>query len=158
MIPERTFKNHEYDAAGRRWIIPSVKLAQLPGSNDYAISLTEIQRIHRGIIHALCTDPTDLTFAEFEFLCDATETTQTEAATVLGLHKSALSKWKARDSGPTGIMSSALKRFFWFKHFAERVSRVKAPLKAMATDTEILRYVRDHTKESDLDAPIVRAA
>lgn len=155
---ERTFHNHRYDAAGHTWIVPTVRLVLLPDDDEYAISLAEIQRIQRGIIHAICTDPAELTFDEFEFLCDVTQTTQTKAAAVLGLHKSTLSKWKSRGTGPSGVTSTALKRYFWFKHFGDRVREVQAPLGTMASDSEILRYVRDHMHETDLDAPHVQAA
>jgi DNA-binding transcriptional regulator YiaG len=150
-------RDHAYAAAGHVWVVPSVRLSDLPDGTA-GLSHEEAGRINRGIVHAICTDSKDLTLDELEFLLDASGATSTELAEHLGIHKSALSKWRSRRSVPAGLLSTALKRFFWFRVFALQIADLQAPLATMASDAALLEYVRSHTAPPDLGASVVHAA
>ncbi len=153
----RSIRNYAYPAGGRSWVVPVVHLTELPDGR-LGLSMAEGERVHRGIAHAVCTGPTPLTLDELEFLLDLARVTSVELAEHLGVHKSALSKWRSRGSIPSGIINTSLKRYFWFQLFSPRIAKLKAPLSAMASDEAVLAYVRAHAEPEDLGASAVRAA
>ena len=77
-------KNYPYQAAGRIWGVPELRLTTLP-DGTVAILEEEINRIHRAIANEICGSPENLTIDELEFLCDITLTSFTDVADYLGM-------------------------------------------------------------------------
>lgn len=98
----RTKRNYPYQAAGRTWTVPELRLTSLPDGSA-AISEEEIQRIHRAIANEICGDEARLTMAELEFLCDATETSFSDVASTLQLHRSTVTRWRKTGEVPKGV-------------------------------------------------------
>ena len=133
-----TLTDYRYQAAGRVWGIPSVRLLVLPDGSQ-AVSEAEIHRIQRAIGNEICGSDGPLTIDELDFLCDATDTSLVEVARVLDLHKSTLSKWRAAGQISKAIYSVHLKKLFWFKLFGEQLGAVAVPLQLLAEVKEFLR-------------------
>lgn len=100
--------------------------------------MDELARLHRAIASAICESDEWLSFEEFEFLCDVTETTFTSAAEHLGQNKSTVSTWRRRGLVPSKLVGNALKRWFWFKLFGERLAGEQMPLLRFASDLSFL--------------------
>ena len=98
-------KNYPYQAAGRTWSVPELRLVSLPDGTA-AISEEEIHRIHRAIANEICGNNTSLSMAELEFLCDVTDTTFSDVADWLQIHRSTVTRW--RKYGHTGAQPRSL--------------------------------------------------
>lgn len=156
-MPDRVLRDYGYEAAGHVWRVPRVRLVLLPDGST-GISEAEIERIHRAIANELCGDEGNLSFVELEFLCDVTSTSLSEVATVLGLHKSTVSKWRETSVLPGDVTSNALKRFFWHKLFGADLATTQIPIEATASDRSLLHYMHDRAIRAKLAAPVVRVA
>ena len=89
----RIKKKYPYQAAGRTWVIPEFHLSELP-DGTIAILESEINRIHHAIANEICGNEESLSKEELEFLCDITQTSFSEIADYLGIHRSTLTKWR----------------------------------------------------------------
>lgn len=133
----RKVRNHRVFAAGQLWEVGSAVVSHLPDGTE-AVSMDELERLHRAIANAICGSDEWLSFEEFEFLCDVTETTFTSAAEHLGLNKSTVSTWRRRGLVPSRLVGNALKRWFWFKLFGDRLAGEQLPLHSFASDLAFL--------------------
>ena len=146
-----TVSDYRYQAAGRAWNVPRVRLTVLPDGSQ-AISEAEIQRIQAAIGNEICGTDAPLTIDELEFLCDATDTSLVEVARLLDLHKSTLSKWRSSGQIPKAIYSIHLKKLFWFKLFGDHLGDDPVPLQHIADEQQFLRYAHEraiHEKLAD---------
>ena len=82
----KTKKNYPYQAAGRTWTVPELRLISLPDGTA-AISEEEIYRIHRAIANEICGSDTTLSMDELEFLCDLTDKSFSDVADCLQIHR-----------------------------------------------------------------------
>ena len=146
-LPEQIEKNYPYNAAGRVWCVPELRLARLP-DGTLGLSLAEIERVHRAIANVVCGSASTLTVEELDFLCDITSSTRSEVAASLGLHRTTLSKWKAAKEHLTPLVSRALKWWFWFRIFGAYVARQKIPFRELPDPTHFLRVA--HQRAVDL--------
>ena len=136
-------KDYKYRAAGRIWLLPELHLVQVP-DGTLTISQDEIDRIHRAIANHICGSPSNLSFDELEFLCDASDTPFYEVADHLCMHKSTLSKWRKSGSVSNSVLSLFLKRWFWFKLFGDRLGNKTVRLKDLGDETEFLAIAKTH--------------
>ena len=146
-----TLTDYRYQAAGRVWNIPRVRLLVLPDGSQ-AVSEAEIQRIQLAIGNEICGSDGPLTIEELDFLCDATDTSLAEVARLLDLHKSTLSKWRATGQISKAIYSVHLKKLFWFKLFGEHLGGDPVPVQLLADEQGFLRYAHEraiHEKLAD---------
>lgn len=149
-------KDYRYHEAGRVWVVKELRLTKLP-DGTLGLSQAEIDRVHRAIANEVCGDEHPLTGEEFEFLCAAAGVTFSEAASVVHVDRSTLTKW--RDSGrPMPVLRSLfLKRWFWFTLFGDGVAEQQVPLHALQNDVEFLRMAHDTAIRENLTEPILRA-
>jgi len=136
-MKNRNVRTHQVFAAGQLWLLESATLTVLPDGSE-AISATELNRIHKAIANAICGTADHLSFEEFEFLCDITESTFSNAAVYLGLNKSTVSTWRRRGLVPSKLVGNALKRWFWFKLFGDSLGKQSLPISAFASDLAFL--------------------
>lgn len=136
-MKSRKVRNHRLFAAGQLWEVGSAVVSVLPDGTE-AISADEIERMHRAVANAICGSDERLSFEEFEFLCDVTESSFAEAAQHLGLNKSTVSTWRRRGLVPSKLVGNALKRWFWFKLFGERLAGERLPLHSFSSDLAFL--------------------
>ena len=151
--------DYQYEAAGRVWCVPSVKLMVFPDGTK-GISLAEFNRIHRAIVNEICGAEELLSIEELDFLCDVTVTTYTEIALELNLHRSALTRWRKSGSIPHRLYSSSLKRFFWFKAFGGDLvlSDTSLSLSALKNDGTVLKFMHDQAIAQHFAEPMPRVA
>ena len=136
-------KNYKYRVAGRTWLVPKLHLKKMP-DGTVAISQDEIDRIHKAIANQICGSSAILSFVELEFLCDVSETPFYEVAKHIGMHKSALSKWRKTGVVQNHITSIFLKRWFWFKLFGQVLSDETIKLKDIRDEIEFLNLAKSH--------------
>lgn len=146
-------KNYKYRVAGRTWLVPKLHLEKMP-DGTVAISQDEIDRIHKAIANQICGSSEDLSFVELEFLCDVSETPFYEVAKYIGMHKSALSKWRKTGAVPNHITSIFLKRWFWFKLFGHVLSDKTVKLKDIRDEIEFLNLAKSHAIGQRLTEPV----
>ena len=149
-IIERDYRYHE---AGHIWLVPELHLMRLP-DGTLGLSEAEIRRVHQGIANEICGGLEPLTTDELEFLCDVAEVTLVEAAAQIGLHKSALSKWKQSGAVPRSLTSLALKRWFWFKLFGDRLGAHVVSLDTFSDDRVFLKAARQHALDEHAADPV----
>lgn len=136
-MKNRTVRKHQVFAAGQLWLLDSAVLSILPDGSE-AISGAELNRIHKAIANAICGTAARLSFEEFEFLCDITGATFSDAATYIGLNKSTVSTWRRRGLVPSTLVGNALKRWFWFKLFGDSLGKQSLPISTFASDIAFL--------------------
>jgi len=136
----KTETDYPYAAAGRVWIVPEYKLAQLP-DGSLVVLKAELDRVHRAIANEICGSSERLTVDELDFLCDVTATTYSELAQVLELNKSTLSRWKRPGSVPSTSTSHGIKRWFWMKLFGLELAAVQIPIAVLENDAGVLAYL-----------------
>lgn len=146
-------KNYPYQAAGRTWTVPKLELTSLPDGSA-AISDEEIQRIQRAIANEICGDESSLTMAELEFLCDATETSLSDVANTLKIHRSTVTRWRKAGEVPKSVMSLVLKKWFWSLLFGESLANETVPIDQAVDETKLLSYLRHETIERHLADPV----
>ena len=146
-------QEYPYQAAGRLWVVPHLRLATLP-DGTVALLEEEIDRVHRGIANEICGSPEDLTLAELEFLCDCTLTGWAEVAQFLGLHRSSLSKWRRTGAIPRSGLSLGLKKWFWFKLFGRDLGDGSVKLSCLSSEGAFLAYARQAAIDRALAEPI----
>lgn len=148
-------KNYPYQAAGRLWLVPQLRLATLP-DGTVALLDEEIEHIHRGIANEICGSTEALTVAELEFLCDLTLTSWAQVAEFLGVHRSTLSKWRHTGVVPRAVISLALKKWFWFKLFGGELGNRSVKLSCLSSEGAFLSYARQEAIERSLAEPIAK--
>jgi hypothetical protein len=146
-------KNYPYQAAGRLWAVPQLRLTILP-DGTVALLEEEVERIHRAIANEICGNTEALTVAELEFLCDLTLTSWAQVAEFLGVHRSTLSKWRQTGVVPRAVISLALKKWFWFKLFGEELGSRTVKLSCLSSEGAFLSYARQEAIERAVAEPI----
>ena len=146
-------KNYPYQAAGRTWTAPELRLSSLPDGSA-AISEEEIDRIHRAIANEICGVGASLTMAELEFLCDVTERTLSDVAEALKIHRSTVTRWRKSGEVPTSVMSLALKKWFWNLLFGKSLKNEAVPIDCAVDETKFLPYLKQETIDRHLADPV----
>jgi len=137
--------SYPYQTAGRTWLMKDVALVR---AIDGSVVLPgwEIERMHRIVANEICGAPSSLTASELEFLCDATATRFHEVADFLGFTKGSVTVWKRPGKVVPLGESLRLKRWFWYKMFAQDL--VKEPqsvsLDVIADDARILEILKGY--------------
>ncbi len=149
-------KNYPYQAAGRTWRVPELRLTSLPDGSA-AISEDEIERIHRAIANEICGVDTSLTMDELEFLCDVTDTTFVDVASTLQIHRSTVTRWRKAGEVPTSVMSHVLKKWFWNLLFGKSLENQAVPLDCAVNETKFLSFLRQETINKHLADPVEQA-
>lgn len=153
VLETKTKKNYPYQAAGRTWTVPELRLSSLPDGSA-AISDEEIQRIHRAIANEICGDQATLTMPELEFLCDVTETTFSDVASALKIHRSTVTRWRKAGEVPKSVMSLVLKKWFWNLLFGKSLENEAVPLDCAVDETKFLSFVKQETIDRHLADPV----
>ena len=146
-------RNYPYQAAGRTWTIPELRLTCLPDGSA-AISEAEIQRIHRAIANEICGHETTLTMDELEFLCDLTEKSLSDVASALKIHRSTVTRWKKSGEVPGSVMSLVLKKWFWYLLFGKSLENKVVPLDYAVDEAKFLPFLRQETIDERLADPV----
>jgi|GEM_PF-4285122 hypothetical protein len=130
---ERIESQYRLDLAGRIWIIPEIRLhADVNG--DKTIQEADLERSKLSIANWICHEDCEMRAAEFEFLCELSQTSYKEIATYLHKDKSTVSRW-ANKQHIDYAESRLLKDFFWRKLFGE-LNRLKDELAGRRESTE----------------------
>ena len=146
-------RNYSYMAAGRVWLVPELRLTGLP-DGTVGLAEDEIDRVHRAIANEICGSPGPLTADEIEFLCGVAAVTYAEVAEGIGVHRSALTRWRSSTVPVRLITSRAVKRWFWFRLFAAELPENTIPLSAIRDDAMLLRLVHGRALEHRLVSEI----
>ena len=149
-------RNYPYQAAGRTWAVPTLRLTSLPDGSA-AISEDEIERIHRAIANEVCGDPGNLTMPELEFLCDVTDTSFADVAGVLRIHRSTVTRWRQGGEVPGSVMSLVLKKWFWFQLFGSSLGKEPVPVDCAVDEAKLLSFLKRETIDRELADPIALA-
>ncbi|MBU0608697.1 MAG: hypothetical protein KKI08_12485 [Armatimonadetes bacterium] len=144
----KTIRNHEYLAAGHRWLIPEYHLIVFDDGEE-GVSQVEIERVHRAIANEICGAPEPLTFDELEFLADTAGMNLADVARVLDVHRSTITKWRGSGSVSRGVFSTALKRHFWFELFGEALRGQQIPMEVVGSEPALLSYIHDQAIGGD---------
>ncbi|MBI2601884.1 MAG: hypothetical protein HYW48_02410 [Deltaproteobacteria bacterium] len=116
-------KNYKIHAAGELWTVPEISFVRRE-NGQLMLTKEEIDRVNSSIANVLCSDETELTWDQFDFLCKTTMTKYSHIASMLRIDKSTVSKWK---SGKLDYSASfVLKQFFWQKIFADHLNEKRA--------------------------------
>lgn len=153
----RDLLDYPYQAAGSTWLVPVLHLTVFDDGEE-GISQAEIDRIHRAVANEICGESDRLTFEELEFLCDLAEVTLADVARALEVHRSTVTRWRDGNAVPTGLTAMAVRRFFWFRIFGDKVHGKSIPLDLAGSDRGFLRFVHDQARTDRLADPISRAA
>ena len=148
-------KNYPYQAAGRTWSVPELHLVTM-SDGTVAILEEEINRIHRAIANEICGSPNNLSIEELEFLCDITQTSFTDVADYLGVHRSTLTKWRKTDGVPRTVISSVLKKWFWFKLFGRDLGSRSVKIEQLKDEGTFLSFAKNQAIDRHLAEPIKR--
>ena len=146
-------KNYPYQAAGRVWAVPELRLVTMP-DGTIAILEEEIDRIHRAIANEICGSSDNLSMEELEFLCDITRTSFTDVADYLGVHRSTLTKWRKTGEVPRTIISLVLKKWFWFKLFGHDLGSRSVKIEQLKDEGVFLSFAKSQAIERHLAEPI----
>ena len=149
-------KNYPYQAAGRTWRVPELRLASLPDGSA-AISEEEIERIHRAIANEICGGDTNLSMDELEFLCDVTDRTFVDVADALQIHRSTVTRWRKAGEVPKNVMSLALKKWFWNLLFGKSLEHEAVSIDCAVNETRLLSFLRQETIDKHLADPVEQA-
>jgi predicted DNA-binding protein (UPF0251 family) len=152
----KTKRNYPYQAAGRTWTVPELRLSSLPDGSA-AISEDEIQRIHRAIANEICGGKASLTMNELEFLCDVTETTFSDVADALQIHRSTVTRWRKAGQVPKSVMSLVLKKWFWNRLFGKSLKNEAVPLDCAVDESRFLSFLKQETIDKHLADPVSQA-
>ncbi len=142
-----TIASYPYLAAGRTWLITDVTLKKAP-DGTVVLPGFEIERMHKIIVNEICGSPSSLTPAELEFLCDVTATRFNEVAEFLAVTKGSITFWKRPGKSVPLGESLRLKRWFWYKVFADDVaaSHQTVGLDIVADDVRLLETLKERGK------------
>ncbi len=151
MLTTRIEVNYSFFSAGRFWCVEELTLTVLPDGTT-GISQAESSRIHRAIANQVCGAPADLSWHEFEFLCELNGTLYSEVAEQLSLHKSTVSRWRQAGAVPH-LASLALKRWFWVKLFGEQLKGWRVPVAHLGDEAGFLARARQQA----IDQHVVEA-
>lgn len=134
--------NFEFPAAGRTWVVPHYRLTRLR-DGSLGVPRSEFRRIHLAIVVAICGAPGPMSAKEFEFLCDIADVPYAQVAEMVGLDRSAITKWMERKNRAMRVdRSNLLKRWFLVTLFAETIRRHAVPMEALAQDATVLPILR----------------
>lgn len=138
-----TERNYTYLAAGRAWLVPLLHLQRLP-DGTVVLPQAEAARVHLAIANEVCGSAAPLTAEEIEFLCDVSGASYAEVAAAVGVHRSALTRWRASTSPVRQLASRAIKRWFWFRLFGQRLGPCSITLESARDDEALMRAAHDH--------------
>jgi len=156
MLKTRTELDYPFFSAGRFWLVQELTITVLPDGTE-GISQAESDRIHRAVANQICGAAADLSWDEFEFLCDLTGTLHVEVARHLGLHKSTVSRWRPAGRVPH-LASLALKRWFWLGLFGDLLKGWRLPVAQFGDDTGFLARARQRAIDQRLVEEVVPQA
>ena len=142
-------EHNPYQAAGRIWVVPELRLTTMP-DGTVAILEEEVDRIHRAIANEICGSPEKLTIDELEFLCDITLTSFTDVADYLDVHRSTLTKWRKAGEVPRLLASLLLKKWFWFKLFGHELGDRSVKIGQLENEENFLLYVKNQVIRENL--------
>ena len=146
-------RNYTFLAAGRAWVIPVLRLQRLP-EGTVVLAQEEADRIHRAIANEICGSPEPLTADELEFLCDVAARNYAQVAAAVGVHRSALTRWRTSSSPVRQLTSLALKKWFWFQLFGDALAAEVVPLAHVGDDATLLRTVHDQAIATETVSPV----
>ncbi len=152
----KIIRNYPYQAAGRTWTVPELQLSPLPDGSA-AISEEEIDRIHKAISNEICGDDANLTMMELEFLCDLTETTLSDVAAALKIHRSTVTRWRKSGEVPTNVISLVLKKWFWNLLFGKSLKNEAVSIACAVDETKLLSFLKQETIDKHLADPVSQA-
>lgn len=135
-------RDFPFEAAGRVWRVPELHLDTLPDGST-GVSMAEFGRIHRAIAAEICGVPGPLTAAEFEFLADLADVPYAQIAALVGLDRSALTKWMGSQKPMRIDRSHVLKQWFMLRLFAEFLGRTRIPLRELRDPGRLLTRLRE---------------
>lgn len=141
-------RDYSYLAAGKVWTVPELRLVRLP-DGTIAVSADEIQRVSRAIANEICGAAEPLTAEELEFLCGTCAVSYSEVGDAVGVHRSALTRWRKASSTVRATTSQALKKWFWFQLFGSDLGDGTIPLSAARDDAALLRVAHDRALQSN---------
>lgn len=144
-------RDHHLHIAGRRWVVPEVRLTALPRGRT-GLSQPEIDRVHRAVANHICGSADRLTAAAFEFLCDTADVPYLRVATALSLDRSTFTKWMGTGRPMRDERSGLVKRWFLDRLFGDRVGRV--PAHVAAHNTAFLLWFSDRVVRRGLAMPV----
>lgn len=153
MAEHQTLNNFEFHAAGRTWTVPAFRLDVLPDGTT-AASMAEFDRVHRSIVNAICGRPGPLSAEEFEFLCDVCDVPYAEVARLVGLDRSALTKWMQSTKPMRVGRSNQLKQWFLLCLFGDRIGRLPIRAATLIDADEVLAELHDEVIRSGAADPI----
>lgn len=134
--------NFEFPAAGRTWIVPDYRLTRLR-DGSLGVPRSEFRRVHLAIAVAICGAPGPMSAKEFEFLSDIADVPYAQVAEMVGLDRSAITKWMERENRPMRVdRSNLLKQWFLVTLFAEAIRQHAVPKEALAQDATVLPILR----------------
>ena len=148
-----TESNYPFQAAGRVWVVPELRLQSLPDGST-GVSMQEFGRIHRAIANQICGSPGPLSAAEFEFLCDLVDVPYAQIAAMVGLDRSALTKWMGAGKPMRVDRSNLLKQWFMLRIFEHAVGRSRLPLSQLAEQGPLLERLREVVLRRGAASPI----
>ncbi len=148
-----TERDYTYLAAGRAWRVPLLRLARLP-DGTLVLPQEEATRVNLAIASEICASPAPLAADELEFLADCAGATYAEVAAALGVHRSALTRWRTSSSPVRLLASRAAKRWFWFKLFGERMAPCTIALGDARDDEALLRAAHDRALAEAVVTPV----
>jgi len=149
-------KNYPYQAAGRTWTVPELRLDSLP-DGAAATSEKEIERIHRAIANEICGGGASLKMDELEFLCDVTESSFSDVANALQIHRSTVTRWRTSGEVPKSVVSSALKKWFWNLLFGKSLGKKAVPVACAVDEAKLLSFLKQETIARHLADPVSQA-
>jgi hypothetical protein len=147
-------RDHPVHVAGREWIVPEVRLSELPGGQR-GLSEVEIDRIHLAIANQLCGSPDPLSAEEFEFLCDTADVPIRRVAEALRLDRSTFTKWIGSGRPMRPERSWLVKRWFLDRLFGDQAGRV--PARIASDHTAFLQWFRERVVRRGLAIAVYEA-
>ncbi len=137
----RTIDDYPYQVAGKTWKIPHVQIEKSETGSE-VLSGKEVTRMNEFVANAICSKYNELTGEELDFLCDITATKYTEVALKIGLTKSIVSKWVAKEKENISFAHSIiLKKYFWIKIFGTVNLGTIEPILAF-DDEKLFNYMK----------------
>ena len=152
-------KQFPYQAAGRIWVIPTLKFVTGPDAT-LGISSQELELVHRAIANDICGNGAALTKDDLEFLCGISALSFSEVASRCGFNRANISYW--RKKGAVNDRDSLLlKRFFWINLFSEEITTLESlSVKILLSEKEVLSTLRNEAIREDVtfEVKLVKAS
>lgn len=109
-----------------------------------AVSIDDIEGLHRAIAHDILRQRTPLTGQQFRFLRKEQDLTQAEMAAILGVTEQTVAAWEKQKKEPVQVMTDISMRAYYLAHLqANRPPQVFPSPSAKASDS--LSFEHDAT-------------